>query len=278
MGRTIPLGMLILLHAGSVYAQTPGSVSPALPAPSANGVIDPGRSFSPTSDPQSVARPESPKVVAFSPTSGPQSYGSGVPLMSAPSANGIIDPGQSLTPISGPQFTNYQSPITNHPFSPTSGPQSYGTAVPPPASAYAPPGPRAEMNLTTTLPRENLQTFDWRRVDLQWSNKHWQMMAGSTFLKDFGQRENEGREALRVIQELRLNQHGTVGSPLPIMEYWLSDGLAPQTMTTALHPVNLDAGGCGWSKCKDNGACATKLHGSSSTSVHMRTRLSRLWL
>ena len=45
-------------------------------------------------------------------------------------------------------------------------------------------------------------------------------------LKEFGRRESDARLALRLIRELRLNQHGIIGSPTPSLEYWLSDGLA----------------------------------------------------
>jgi hypothetical protein len=87
---------------------------------------------------------------------------------------------------------------------------------------------------------ENLITFDDRLVELQWEEGHWQLWASGMLLKDFGRHEREGREALRLIHELRLNQFGTVGAPRPIMEYWLSDGQAPQGMTPGLHKVPLD--------------------------------------
>jgi hypothetical protein len=87
---------------------------------------------------------------------------------------------------------------------------------------------------------ENLISFDDRLVELQWEDGHWQLWANGMLLKDFGRHEREGREALRLIHELRLSQFGTVGTPRPIIEYWLSDGQAPQGMTPGLHKVPLD--------------------------------------
>ncbi len=48
-------------------------------------------------------------------------------------------------------------------------------------------------------------------------------------------------QALRLIQELHLNQFGTVGTPSPIMEYWLSSGQVPAGFTPGLRRLSLDA-------------------------------------
>jgi hypothetical protein len=79
----------------------------------------------------------------------------------------------------------------------------------------------------TTPVVETLRTFEPRNVKLTWHNRHWQLTHHGDVLKDFGLREQEARQALRIIQDLHLNQYGTVGSP-PVMEYWLCDGVAPQ--------------------------------------------------
>lgn len=97
--------------------------------------------------------------------------------------------------------------------------------VAPQASAAAPP-PAAPVGGEAFLV-ENLKTFEPRDVKLTWHNRHWLLTHRGEALKDFGLREQEARHALRVIQDLRLNQYGTVGSP-PVMEYWLCDGVAPQ--------------------------------------------------
>jgi hypothetical protein len=89
-------------------------------------------------------------------------------------------------------------------------------------------------------PAENLIRFDERLVDLQWVNSHWQLAVGGAVLKDFGRFEAEAREALRLIHDLGLNQMGTVGTPRPVMEYWLADGHAPQNPGRGLRTVPLD--------------------------------------
>jgi hypothetical protein len=60
------------------------------------------------------------------------------------------------------------------------------------------------------------------------------------WLKDFGNREGEGREALRIIRELRLTQYGTVGTPQPVMEYWLSYGQAPVGIPAGIRALPID--------------------------------------
>jgi hypothetical protein len=85
-----------------------------------------------------------------------------------------------------------------------------------------------------------LQSFDSSQAELRWTNRHWQLVAGGVVLKDFGRRESEARAALRLVRELRLSQRGTIGSPHPVMEYWLADGHAPQGLVAGLHPVPLD--------------------------------------
>ncbi len=91
------------------------------------------------------------------------------------------------------------------------------------------------------LPAAQLVTFDPRIVELRWVDQRWQLTAGGVLLKDFGKREGEGRDAVRVIRELGLNQYGTVGSPQPVMEYWLANGQAPQGTPQGLHVVEIDS-------------------------------------
>jgi hypothetical protein len=87
---------------------------------------------------------------------------------------------------------------------------------------------------------ENLVSFETLRTDLSWLNSRWKLVAAGVELKDFGRRELEAHQALRVIHELRLTQHGTIGSPNPVMEYWLSDGQAPQGTASSLKLVPLE--------------------------------------
>jgi hypothetical protein len=57
---------------------------------------------------------------------------------------------------------------------------------------------------------------------------------------DFGAKEQTAQEALNVIRQLRLTQRGAIGHPVPIMEYWLSEGQAPHAFGGGmrLHPID----------------------------------------
>jgi hypothetical protein len=88
---------------------------------------------------------------------------------------------------------------------------------------------------------ENLTRFEPRDLRVTWNKGHWQLMNGAAPLKDFGLREHDARQALCVILDLKLNQHGTVGGPQPVMEYWLTDGKVPQGVAPGgLRTLSLD--------------------------------------
>jgi hypothetical protein len=112
-------------------------------------------------------------------------------------------------------------------------------ATPSPGGAAADPSPALAVAPAAPL-KEDLATFDSMGVLLTWSGRGWQLMANGTVLKDFGRRENEARQALRLIRELRLTQRGAVGGAQPAMEYWLSSGQAPQGLTPGTATLPLD--------------------------------------
>jgi hypothetical protein len=112
---------------------------------------------------------------------------------------------------------------------------SRAAAQTPPATL--PPGlelqAAAELNAprgaASRLPRpEALTTFDPNALELIRNEGRWALTAGGTVLKEFGRREEEARQAWHLIRELRLNQRGTIGTPQPVLEYWLSDGQPPR--------------------------------------------------
>jgi hypothetical protein len=117
-------------------------------------------------------------------------------------------------------------------------PLSAQTASTPPA-AQTPPASSAAAAPGLVHP-EQLLTFDNRQVQVRWIDQRWQLMAGDVLLKDFGRRQGDAQAALRTIQNFRLNQRGTVGSPLPVMEYWLIDGQGPQGFLGAGRVETLD--------------------------------------
>jgi hypothetical protein len=87
---------------------------------------------------------------------------------------------------------------------------------------------------------EHLVPFDYRTAEVRWIDNRWQLLSGGVWLKDFGKREADAREALRLIRDLRLSQRGTVGSPRPVMEYWLAEGLAPRGAAPGQRLASLD--------------------------------------
>jgi hypothetical protein len=96
----------------------------------------------------------------------------------------------------------------------------------------------------TAQAREELVKLDYRSAELRQVNGRWIMYSGAVPLKDLGTAENEAREALRIVRDLRFTQHGTIGTNQPIIEYWLTDGRAPQGLTHSLrlmafHPDRL---------------------------------------
>jgi hypothetical protein len=102
---------------------------------------------------------------------------------------------------------------------------SFQPAAPVPTNPTAAPG---------------LLTFEPQRTELRWSGGHWQVYAGAVLLKDFGTHQSEAREALNLIRALRLTQYGTVGTPQPILEYWLSNGQAPFALGGGLRLLPID--------------------------------------
>jgi hypothetical protein len=111
-----------------------------------------------------------------------------------------------------------------------------GSAAPT-LSAQLTPAAKAQANPPFS---ENLRSFDPTTLDLTWANNRWQLTAGGVVLKDFGRREAEGRLALRLARGLRLNQYGTVGSPAPLLEYWLVDGAAPRGPVPGFSVITFD--------------------------------------
>jgi hypothetical protein len=85
---------------------------------------------------------------------------------------------------------------------------------------------------------EELVHFDYQSAELRWQDGHWLLMGGNVILKDFGSNQVNGREALRIVQELRLTERGVIGKPVPSMEYWLSRGEAPAGI---LHAAQLSS-------------------------------------
>lgn len=72
-----------------------------------------------------------------------------------------------------------------------------------------------------------LVKFDHRELELRRVRDRWQLRGGADFVKDLGTNESDAKEALRLIRELRLTEHGTIGTRQPVIEYWLADKQSP---------------------------------------------------
>jgi hypothetical protein len=89
-------------------------------------------------------------------------------------------------------------------------------------------------------PTVRLRPFDARKAEVRRVNGTWTLLVGGLAFKEFALREFDARESLRILQGLRVTEHGTVGTPTPAMEFWLSDGHAPFANLPNLQLVPLD--------------------------------------
>src|SRR5262249_11344777 len=87
---------------------------------------------------------------------------------------------------------------------------------------------------------ENLVCFDYHRADLQWDGNGWRVCAGYQTIKEFGKREKEARRGPTLIRDLQLTERGVIGTPYPIMEYWLSRSHAPRTPARGVSTLPID--------------------------------------
>jgi hypothetical protein len=112
--------------------------------------------------------------------------------------------------------------------------------------AHQMPGsdPTAMQSPSTTpenlVAEEHLAPIHPQLVDLQWQEDRWQLTDGGVVVKDFGRREKEAQAAIAIIRELGLTQRGTIGSPQPVMEYWLVNGHSPTRVARGLRTKPID--------------------------------------
>jgi hypothetical protein len=76
-------------------------------------------------------------------------------------------------------------------------------------------------------PLDPVTKFDPHAIEVRHVGQHWQLWSGKTMVKDFGQYRERAYDARRYIAELNLTERGAIGTPEPVMEYWLSNGEAP---------------------------------------------------
>lgn len=88
---------------------------------------------------------------------------------------------------------------------------------------------------------EELRKFDPGSVQVRQVEGRWQVWGGKERLKDFGPDRAAATEAARTIQDLRVNQLGTVPGSSPEFEYWLIDGKPAQSANGQLLVIPLSA-------------------------------------
>jgi hypothetical protein len=135
-----------------------------------------------------------------------------------------------------------QGPVESRGISPPVAPRPTIANLPRPKSdapAKLPPellrGPVAQLQ-----PNARVTKFDPFAVDVHREGAHWQLRAGKILLKDFGEYRDRAYAARRLIAEMNLDEHGVIGSPEPVMEYWLAKGQSPPLPTVARNVVNFD--------------------------------------
>lgn len=76
---------------------------------------------------------------------------------------------------------------------------------------------------------ENLQFvhFDPHAAEVRRTGQNWELWAGKTRLKDFGDDRRAAYDARRLVAELRLSDYAAIGTHAPVMEVWLADGQPP---------------------------------------------------
>jgi hypothetical protein len=67
-------------------------------------------------------------------------------------------------------------------------------------------------------------------VSLKRVSGAWQLWAGQRMVRDFGDREMDARNALRVFKDLRPTEWASIGGAKPVVEYALVNGRPPATL------------------------------------------------
>jgi len=119
-------------------------------------------------------------------------------------------------------------------------------------------GPNAVGNRENGMLREDLVSFSNSMAEIRKVDSHWELWSGSVKIKDLGKREADAREVLRLLRTFNINQRGAIGQPQPVMEYWLSNGRAPQKMgrvnSTVFDPDALQVVNCQGQWCLVDGS------------------------
>jgi len=74
---------------------------------------------------------------------------------------------------------------------------------------------------------EDCISFNYNQAVVKQVSGSWKIVVGNMWLKDFGKKESEARQALKIIKHYKMNSQCFVGRPGPSLEYYLVAGKAP---------------------------------------------------
>lgn len=135
-----------------------------------------------------------------------------------------------------------QTPIEPRGIGSAAAPMKPATTLPPPPSGAPAKLPSELLHAPIAELKPNIRTtkFDAHAVEVRRNGAHWQLWSGKTLLKDFGEYRDRAFEARRLVAELNLTERATIGTPEPVMEYWLSDGQSPPLPAFNRSVINFD--------------------------------------
>ena len=122
-------------------------------------------------------------------------------------------------------------------------PVAPGSVSPPAlqAPALTPSERRSPANSDVKLPqKEQLLRVEGSSLIVRRQNENWQLWAGTTLLREFGKRQTEAEEAVRIMRELRPTEWVGIGTGRPIVEYGLTKGEAFIPTYEPKHSANVD--------------------------------------
>lgn len=96
-----------------------------------------------------------------------------------------------------------------------------------PAQPAQPPMAQARPHRIERMVKEDCVSFNWRNTQRKQVNGNWKLVDGNHWLFDFGNKDQEAAQALRIIKHYRLTNSCFVGRPAPSFKYMLSNGNAP---------------------------------------------------
>jgi hypothetical protein len=134
-----------------------------------------------------------------------------------------------LRPV-GPAMPQYPGALPPPGFPQMGNPGAYAPGSPAPSgSPQVSQNPVAQPQDFSLPQPEKKFAINAGDVSLKRVAGAWQLWAGQRMLRDFGDRENDARDAVRVYRDLRPTEWVTIGSPKPVVEYGLVNGRPPMT-------------------------------------------------